>query len=408
MNRRIICIIQAFECEKTIEAAMRSVLEQTYPNWLCFVISNGNRSDWSFDVIKNIGALDSRFVVLNKKDNDVGISLSMLYYLAQRFPDSYLCTLDADDAYLTDFFERAVTLAEKYELDIVSCGTEITLKRSAEATEETLLKRRALEQDLIVRKKDFTNQFLSYKSFFNEMWGKLYRASLFDERHNDMYIRKSFELHFMPDMLFTIDTLSRSRAIGVLSGTSHKYYQYELRSALNATALVNAGSARQDAHGSRSKKNKRRFSIYATYETFMSFLEAHGKISDALYEYMQAVLFGWFGDFYMRTLLLLTDEVVAADLSYHLVFNPKFDELMSYQDNGIYDNLRDFIKRAEFCERLKNQLIGQMAIKNRVYKNREKSCDAETRQKIAEIIKRLDNTIEMISHRKQTGGGQKC
>ena len=398
MNRQVICIIQAFDCEKTIEAAMQSVLEQTYPNWLCFVISNGNY-DGSFDVIKNFGARDSRFVVLNKKDNDGSISLSMLYFLAQRFPDSYLCTLDADDVYLSDFFERAVTLAEQNQLDIVACGTEITLKRSAESTEETLLNRRAADQDMIIRKDSFTSRFRSYKSFFNEIWGKLYRASLFDERHNDVYIKKKFVLHFMPDTLFTIDTLSRCKAIGVLSGTSHKYYQYIVRSASNATAGVNAGAAMLDAHKSRHQKNKRRYSIYDTYEAFMAFLEANGEIDDALYEYMQAVLFGWFGDFYQRTLLLTTDEPIFVDLAYHLVMSPKFDELMSYQDTGAYNNLRDFIMRKEFCERLKNQLIGQMAIKNRDYYDREKSCDAENRQKIAEIMKALNDTVDMISHK---------
>lgn len=399
MNRQVVCVIQAFECEKTIEAAMQSVLDQTYANWLCFVISNGNRNDSSFDVIKNFGARDSRFIVLNKKDNDNSIGLSMLCYLAWHFPDSYLCTLDADDVYLKDFFERAVALAERHQLDIVACGTEITLKRSAKSTEETLLKRRAADQDMVIRKDSFTSQFISYKSFFNEIWGKLYRASLFDERHNDSYLRKICELRFMPDTRFVIDTLSRSRAIGVLAGTSHKYYQYEVRSALNSTAAVNAGAAESDARRFRHKKGKRRFSIYGTYEFFLSFLKDNGDISDELYEYMQAVLFGWFGDFYTRTILLVTNESLVTDLAYRLVFNPQFDELMSYQDTGVYDNLRGFVRRKEFCERLKNQLIGQLAIKNRVYRDRERSCNAKTRQKMVEIIKKLNDTIDAISHK---------
>ena len=42
MERKVICYIQAFDCEKTIEAAMQSILNQTYKNWICFVLSNGN------------------------------------------------------------------------------------------------------------------------------------------------------------------------------------------------------------------------------------------------------------------------------------------------------------------------------------------------------------------------------
>ena len=74
---------------------------------------------------------------------------------------------------------------------------------------------------------------------------------------------------------------------------------------------------------------------------------------------------------------------------------------MSYQDTGAYDNLRDFIKRKEFCQRLKNQLIGQMAIKNRVFQDREKSCDAETRHNMAEIIKKLDDTVAMMTSKQR-------
>ena len=60
---KIICCIQAFDCEKTIEAAMESVRAQSYDNWLCFVLSNGNKNtprtpNGSFDVIKNTAARD--------------------------------------------------------------------------------------------------------------------------------------------------------------------------------------------------------------------------------------------------------------------------------------------------------------------------------------------------------------
>lgn len=91
---------------------MQSVLDQTYTDWLCFVLSNGNKNtvnapNWSFDVIKNFAAKDSRFIVWNKKTNAVDIYIPMLYHLARSFPDSYICSLDADDVYQNDFFERA-------------------------------------------------------------------------------------------------------------------------------------------------------------------------------------------------------------------------------------------------------------------------------------------------------------
>lgn len=396
MGKQVICYIQAFDCEKTIEAAMQSVLDQTYGNWLCFVLSNGNKNlagapNWSFDIIKNFAMRDKRFVVLNKKNNSIEMYIPMLYHLAQNFPGSYICSLDADDVYQKDFFARAVTLAEEAQLDIVACGTEIVRKKNAEAEEEVLLSRRAVEKDLIIRGEDFTRQFAAYKPFFNEMWGKLYRADLFDHRCGEGYAKKHFFWRFLPDTLFTVDNLSRSTAIGILSGTSHKFYQFEQRNGTNATVISNAYVANRWSIGKALNGGK--FSVYTTYETIMDFLRTHGEVDGALYEYMQAVLFGWFGDFYARTLLLTTDEAKLAEHVEHLVFNPKFDELMSYPGSGKYNNLRDFEARKAFCRNLSHLLIGQKAIKNRAG---NRLCTAKTRRKLDRVIVKLEHTIQAM------------
>ena len=167
MGKLVVCYIQAFDCEKTIEAAMESVHRQTYNNWLCFVLSNGNRNlpespNYSFDIIKKTASLDRRFIVLNKEYNYIDMYIPMLYHLANHFPDSYICSLDADDEYKPDFFERAVELADREKLDIVACGTEIVLKKRAGSRKETLLNRRELTDDLIIRGEDFTKKFSTY------------------------------------------------------------------------------------------------------------------------------------------------------------------------------------------------------------------------------------------------------
>ena len=44
---------------------------------------------------------------------------------------------------------------------------------------ESCSKRRQIEEDLVIPKDQFTSRFMTYKLFFNETWGKLYRAELF-------------------------------------------------------------------------------------------------------------------------------------------------------------------------------------------------------------------------------------
>ncbi len=399
LMEKVICCIQAFDCEKTVEAAMQSVLDQTYDNWLCYILSNGNQNtptapNYSFDIIKSFAAHDKRFIVVNKKINDLQMYFRMLCHLANCFPHSYLCTLDADDEYERDFFARGLSMAAENNLNIVACGTEIICKKKAGDKEGTLISRRQIEKDLIVKDDQFANLFPVYKPFFNEMWGKLFQAELLRHNNYEQYIRESLSGRFLADTLITIDCLKKSRAIGVLSGTCHKFYQYEQRTSTNATLLVNAGLAYQE--GRRLRQN--RFTVYYTYQRIMAFLQTYGKIHAGVYEYMQAVLFGWFNDYYVRTLLPSQDEAVFSRLTAELVFHPKFDELMTYRDSGRYDNLRSYEQRLAFCRFLRHAVVGQMMVKNRKILWKENfTCSHATQRKLEKIAAKLEETIQTLT-----------
>jgi glycosyltransferase involved in cell wall biosynthesis len=350
--KKVICYIQAFDCESTIEKTMMSVLNQTYSNWLCFVLANGKAyGENSFDVIKNVAQRDRRFIVLNKSKNMIDMYIMFLYKLSKQFPDSWICSLDSDDCYEPDFFERAVNLAEQNDLDLIACGTKIVLKETTTATEEKLLSERKLAsgENLIIKSDDYTKMFSTYKPFFNEMWGKLYSTNLFvDKKYTIKYAQKNFFLHFLPDSLFTLDALSRTKKIGVLFGTSHIFYQFVKRSIHNATVMSNYDHMKRK----RVFSTFPTFSTFSTFSTVMEFLKSHGTVDNSLYEYMQAVLCGWFDDYYFRTLIYVTDTDKLINMVYLFVFNEKFDELMRYKGSGKYNNVKDYGGRIKYIERL--------------------------------------------------------
>lgn len=279
----------------------------------------------------------------------------------------------------------------------MACGTDIILKKRAEAKGETLLSRRQLKEDLVVRENKFTAPFPTYKPFFNEMWGKLYRTTLFSEKHNRRYFYQKFFRRFLPDTLFTVDNLSSSRAIGILSGTSHKFYQYGQRRVSNATVMMNEFAAKHQPLLPFRKRNQ--FSVYNTYQAVMDFLCDHGEISAEVYEYMQAVLFGWFGDFYSRTLLMTQNEARFADHAARLALHRKFDEVMYYQDSGRYNNLRNYEERLDFFWLLSNTLLFQKEIRNTVIPllGRDAYGTSATGRTIDRVILKLDNTIQVLS-----------
>lgn len=401
----VVCCIQAFDCEKTIEAAMESIRNQSYENWLCFVLSNGNKNsaeapNWSFDVIRNCAARDRRFIVVNKRENDMHMYFWMLGHLVVSFPDAYICTLDADDEYDSNFFERGVAFAEEKELDIVACGTEIIRKKRAGETEGTLLSRRQVEEDLVVRKDAFAKMFPTYKPFFNEMWGKLYRARLLRRKNYRQYMQERLVGRFLADTLLTIDCLDLSRSIGILSGTCHRFYQYEQRMSTNATLIANAVVASSQE---RSRKRSK-FSVYSTHEQIMTFLRKHGEVDEALNEYMQAVLFGWFNDYYNRTLLPIQNEKSFVFLAARLIDHPQFIELMTYRDSGKYQNLAGYRQRLVFCRHLRNALVAQQMVRNREGLRRKGlPCTPAVQRQLAELIGKLDETARRIIRLQKEG-----
>lgn len=399
MNKKVICYIQAFACEETIAGTMQSVLNQTYQNWICFVLSNGNtkKVDNSFDVIKKIAARDNRFVVINKKKNNLDLYIQYIYHLSQMFPDSYICTLDSDDEYENYFFEQAVTFAQKNRLDIVACGTSIYLKETVDAEEKLLLSKRLLNENLIVERKNFAKDFSRYKPFFNEMWGKLYDTNLFKDRRqfNKYRCKKKFFKRFLPDSLFTIDTLSNCNSIGVLSGTSHRFYQFVKRPAYNATTISNAAILCRKNSFSLFTLEKllynQVFSVYNTYETFMTFLGSFDKVNNELYEYMQAVLFGWFNDFYQRNFLEAQNTKLLTKHVYKFVFNDKFDEVIEYKACDKYSNLKNFTERKQFVDMLCNFMLAQEKIDNGMY-------TSLIRFKIEKTVAKLKETSKILSN----------
>ncbi len=391
-TKRVICYIQAYDNAETVGAAIRSVQAQTYENWLCFVLSNGNKStrsapDYTLDAIKSAAGQDKRFVILNKRENNISISHGMLPRLAKIFPDSYICLLDADDEYEPDFFQRAVAFAEEKKLDIVACGIRFLQKEKAGDSEAVLLRTKELPEDRVFRKEQFTEEFPTYKTFFNALWGKLYRAHVLTEKGAGYYV---------DDTVNVIHSLSRSEAIGILSGAGYKYYQYKIRKPTCGTNTANI--VRQQRRFTRS----RIFSVYATYGVMMDFLRSHGTVSTEVYEYMQAVLFGWFGDFYNRVLTLQDDERAMAGYAYDLVFHEKFDELMAYRGSGAYNNLRGYQERLDFCRRLRYLLLCQESVRNRqLLWVKGLRCSAGTARKLRKTVEKLDITIRALSQRQE-------
>lgn len=91
MDEFVSIAMPAYNAEKWIGAAIRSVLEQTHSNWELFVVDDGS-TDGTAEVMRSFD--DPRIILLHKGNGGIGSARNMAL---DRIKGSFFCCLDADD-----------------------------------------------------------------------------------------------------------------------------------------------------------------------------------------------------------------------------------------------------------------------------------------------------------------------
>lgn len=117
-NLLVSIIMPAYNAEKTIEIAIKSLVAQTYPHWECVVVDDGS-IDSTCEIVKKIAAVDSR-VKLFKHDFNKGRSAARQKALNNCIGD-YIAMLDADDFYIYNKLEKQINVLQEHtDVDFVS------------------------------------------------------------------------------------------------------------------------------------------------------------------------------------------------------------------------------------------------------------------------------------------------
>lgn len=112
-------VMPAYNCEKYIEAAIRSVISQTFTDWELIVIDDGS-SDSTREIIDRLAAEDSRILSLpNEKNMGVAATRNRGIDISR---GSYIALLDSDDVWRENKLTRQMELAESSDSDLVYCS----------------------------------------------------------------------------------------------------------------------------------------------------------------------------------------------------------------------------------------------------------------------------------------------
>jgi glycosyltransferase involved in cell wall biosynthesis len=105
-----------YNCARFIQESIRSIVDQTYPNWELIIVNDGS-TDGTADILKNLN--DDRIRVFNNAKNS-GIAESRNIAI-QKATGKYLAWLDSDDLASPDRLEKQVAYMEEH-LDCGLCG----------------------------------------------------------------------------------------------------------------------------------------------------------------------------------------------------------------------------------------------------------------------------------------------
>ena len=206
-------IMPAYNAEGYIEKSIRSVLGQSLSDLELLVVNDGSK-DGTAALVEAISAEDGRVRLMSIEN--CGPAMARNRALEQVNPDTgYIAFIDSDDELLPDALEYALSAAEK-GADIAVNGFSII---GADGS-----RRDYCEKEEFFELEALGNEFarLYRANLLNQVWGKLYRASLILE--NNIRFK---DYRWGEDRLFVFDCLEKARSIAVLPECKYRYIMHE-------------------------------------------------------------------------------------------------------------------------------------------------------------------------------------
>jgi glycosyltransferase involved in cell wall biosynthesis len=119
-------ILPVYNCEKYLDAAILSILKQTYQDFE-FIIINDGSSDNSLSIIEDYAKQDQRIKVINQENHGLVYSLNKGIRNAK---GEYIARMDGDDISLPDRFAEQMTHLEQHpEVDLISANLSLIDER---------------------------------------------------------------------------------------------------------------------------------------------------------------------------------------------------------------------------------------------------------------------------------------
>jgi len=153
-------VMPVYNNEKYLDAAIKSVLNQTYSNFEFFIIDDGS-TDGSWQIINNYKNIDSRIIAY--KQNNKGLTKTLIE-ATSKVKGTYLARFDADDISHTTRFEEQIQWFKNNSKKVL-CGTYANIINE-EGLSTGAIKNLEIEHEKICKKLLFRNDFIHSSVMF--------------------------------------------------------------------------------------------------------------------------------------------------------------------------------------------------------------------------------------------------
>lgn len=204
MNNKISVIMATYNCEKTVEKSIDSILAQTYENWVMIICDDGS-TDGTLEILRRYEReYPGKFVIIqNEKNSKLPYSLN---HCLQYVQTDLVARMDGDDWSTPDRFEKQVAFLKAHpEYDLVGTGVTVfdgekkiaSIVKTPEPTKHTMLRDNAFSHATV----------LTYKRVYDALGG--YSLDPTAERVEDVdlwcrFLAAGFKGYNLPDELYGI------------------------------------------------------------------------------------------------------------------------------------------------------------------------------------------------------------
>lgn len=204
MNDKVSVIMATYNCEKTVEKSIDSILNQTYKDWILIICDDGS-TDGTYEILERYKRdyPDKFLLIRNSENKKLPYSLNRCI---EQVETELVARMDADDFSMPERFEKQVAfLKEHPEYDMV--GTGVTVFDGTKKI-ASIIKYKCPTKETMLRQNAFSHAtVMTYKRVYEELGGYSLDPTVIRVEDVDLWCRflaKGYKGYNLPDELYTI------------------------------------------------------------------------------------------------------------------------------------------------------------------------------------------------------------